>query len=376
MSRQAADFEFRGSSAGRAFKTDMKSLNRGSQSSERLLGVATLRHQSMVLAVSAPGVRSVSLRSPALYRYVRGIARVLSLSDQNGSRRRRTLSPHARHNSQPMARDKAHSICVRWRTFSPWSRCQRHDHPECSQRPDSWSRIRPRLDDRWSSVAVQSRGRSTRSVKASAVSSGGWSPAAPAISNTRRLATPPISHRACRRWRRPLDHLSETTHRWTKATSSSSRWAHRGSKGSRNGECLGLVESDDPLAQMDAQVRRRRGLESLKRRLCARVVEPANDACLRGPSLDRHRNASAAQPVRGFYSDLARADASELPPRVHASVGQQDQLCPALSRSAWGRECGADARRRRRSEGAQASRDRSEPRAIALHRGDCSSHVR
>jgi hypothetical protein len=34
------------------------------------------------------------------------------------------------HNSQPMARDRAHTICARRRTFSPWAWCRQHDHPE------------------------------------------------------------------------------------------------------------------------------------------------------------------------------------------------------------------------------------------------------
>ena len=50
---------------------------------------------------------------------------------------------------------------------------------------------------------------------------------------------------------------------------------------------LGIVEGDDPLAQMDGQVRRRRTLEAIKRILLREIAQPAADGDLRGPPLDR-----------------------------------------------------------------------------------------
>ena len=50
---------------------------------------------------------------------------------------------------------------------------------------------------------------------------------------------------------------------------------------------LGIIEGEDPLAQMDAQIRKRRTLDAIKRILRARVAQSAADGDLRGPALDR-----------------------------------------------------------------------------------------
>ena len=57
---------------------------------------------------------------------------------------------------------------------------------------------------------------------------------------------------------------------------------------------LGIVEGDDPLAQMDAQIKRRRTLDAIKRHPAAREPQPAADRDLRGPALDRQRDAGVA----------------------------------------------------------------------------------
>ena len=50
---------------------------------------------------------------------------------------------------------------------------------------------------------------------------------------------------------------------------------------------LGIVEGDDPLAQMDAQIKKRRTLEAIKRILLRESPQSAADGDLRGPALDR-----------------------------------------------------------------------------------------
>ena len=50
---------------------------------------------------------------------------------------------------------------------------------------------------------------------------------------------------------------------------------------------LGIVEGDDPLAQMDGQIKKRRTLEAIKRILLRESPQSAADGDLRGPALDR-----------------------------------------------------------------------------------------
>jgi predicted ATPase len=50
---------------------------------------------------------------------------------------------------------------------------------------------------------------------------------------------------------------------------------------------LGIVAGDDPLAQMDGQVKKRRTLDAIKRILLRESLKPAAHGDLRGPALDR-----------------------------------------------------------------------------------------
>ena len=64
---------------------------------------------------------------------------------------------------------------------------------------------------------------------------------------------------------------------------------------------LGIVEGDDPLAQMDGQIKKRRTLEAIKRILLRESPQSAADGDLRGPPLDRRarpRSCSICWPIR------------------------------------------------------------------------------
>jgi class 3 adenylate cyclase len=52
---------------------------------------------------------------------------------------------------------------------------------------------------------------------------------------------------------------------------------------------LGIVEGDDPLAQMDGQIKKRRTLEAIKRIVLRESFESAANGDFRGPALDRWR---------------------------------------------------------------------------------------
>ena len=63
---------------------------------------------------------------------------------------------------------------------------------------------------------------------------------------------------------------------------------------------LGIVDGEDPLSGMDAQVRKRRTLEAIKRIIAARIAQSAADGDFRGPALDRRRDPGVAESARGF----------------------------------------------------------------------------
>ena len=60
---------------------------------------------------------------------------------------------------------------------------------------------------------------------------------------------------------------------------------------------LGIVEGDDPLAQMDAQVRTRRTLDAIKRILIRESLNQPLMVDLRGPALDRRGDAGVSEPA-------------------------------------------------------------------------------
>ena len=63
---------------------------------------------------------------------------------------------------------------------------------------------------------------------------------------------------------------------------------------------LGIVEGDDPLAQMDGQIKKRRTLEAIKRILLRESPQSAADGDLRRPPLDRRADPGAAEPAGRF----------------------------------------------------------------------------
>ena len=66
---------------------------------------------------------------------------------------------------------------------------------------------------------------------------------------------------------------------------------------------LGIVEGDDPVAQMDGQIKKRRTLEAIKRISAARESQSAADGDLRGLALDRRADSGVAKPARRFDRD-------------------------------------------------------------------------
>ena len=97
---------------------------------------------------------------------------------------------------------------------------------------------------------------------------------------------------------------------------------------------LGIVEGDDPLAQMDAQIQKRRTLDAIKRILLRESLNQPLMVIFE----DLHW---IDEETQGFLNLLADCDrhrqnpaAGELPPRVLASVEQQDLLHAVAARSA------------------------------------------
>ena len=88
---------------------------------------------------------------------------------------------------------------------------------------------------------------------------------------------------------------------------------------------LGIVEGDDPLAQMDAQIAAPHA-RCDQAHPAAREPQPAADGDLRGPALDRRRDAGVPESARRLDRDREDPAAGQLSARVLASVGQQDLL--------------------------------------------------
>ena len=106
---------------------------------------------------------------------------------------------------------------------------------------------------------------------------------------------------------------------------------------------LGLVEGEDPLAQLEAQLRRRRTLEAIKRLVLRESVNQPLLVLGRGSALDRHRDPGAAQPAGRRDRHGEGAAAGQLSPGIHPRLGQQDLLHAGAARSAGARERGGDA---------------------------------
>ena len=93
---------------------------------------------------------------------------------------------------------------------------------------------------------------------------------------------------------------------------------------------LGIVEGDDPLAQMDGQIKKRRTLEAIKRIVLARESESAADGDLRRPPLDRRADPGAAEPVGRLDRDRENPAAGELPSRILTSSGAARPITPSF----------------------------------------------
>ena len=79
---------------------------------------------------------------------------------------------------------------------------------------------------------------------------------------------------------------------------------------------LGIVEGDDPLAQMDAQIRRRRTLEAIKRILLRESLNQPLIVIFEDLHWIDARDPGAAQPAGRLDRQRAHPAAGELPARV------------------------------------------------------------
>ena len=97
---------------------------------------------------------------------------------------------------------------------------------------------------------------------------------------------------------------------------------------------LGLSDENNPLAQMDAQVRKRRTLEAIKRILCARALNQPLIVIFE----DLHWIDEETQALLNLLADsIATAKILLLVnyrPEYPSRVGQQDLLQPVAARSA------------------------------------------
>jgi class 3 adenylate cyclase len=82
---------------------------------------------------------------------------------------------------------------------------------------------------------------------------------------------------------------------------------------------LGIVEGDDPLAQMDGQIKKRRTLDD-QTGSAARIAQSAADGDFRRPPLDRRANPGAAEPVGRFDRYCKITTVGELPSRIFAPM--------------------------------------------------------
>ena len=131
---------------------------------------------------------------------------------------------------------------------------------------------------------------------------------------------------------------------------------------------LGVDEDDDPLAQLDPQIRQRRTLEAIKRILLRESLNQPLIVDVRGPPLDRQRDPGAARTCWSTHRHRPHPAAGELSPRVPPSMGQQDLLHATAARPAGQGERRGDADRaagrRRRSSHRSSGSSSNRPRAI------------
>ena len=143
---------------------------------------------------------------------------------------------------------------------------------------------------------------------------------------------------------------------------------------------LGIVEGDDPLAQMDGQIEEAAHARGDQTHRAARIAQSAADGDLRGLALDRRGDAGVPESARRLDRHREDSAAGELPSRILTSVGQQDLLYAVAARPTRQGERRGDAlgaaRRRRRSRAAQAADHREDRRQSVLHGRDGAGAVR
>ena len=86
--------------------------------------------------------------------------------------------------------------------------------------------------------------------------------------------------------------------------------------------CWASSRGDDPLTQMDAQIKRRRTLDAIKRILLRESLNQPLMRDLRGPALDRRADPGVSRPARRFDRHCENSSAGELSARVFASLEQ------------------------------------------------------
>ena len=83
---------------------------------------------------------------------------------------------------------------------------------------------------------------------------------------------------------------------------------------------LGIVEGDDPLAQMDAQIKKRRTLDAIKRILLRESLNQPLMVIFEDLHWIDERDPGAAEPARRLDRHREDPAAGELPARILASV--------------------------------------------------------
>ncbi len=97
---------------------------------------------------------------------------------------------------------------------------------------------------------------------------------------------------------------------------------------------LGITDSDDPLGQIDGQIRKRRTLDAIKRILLRESAQSTAHRDLRRPALDRRADPGVSQSPGRFDCHREDSLAGELSPRVLASMGIEDLLHAVAARPA------------------------------------------
>ena len=114
---------------------------------------------------------------------------------------------------------------------------------------------------------------------------------------------------------------------------------------------LGIVEGDDPLAQMDGQMKKRRTLEAIKRILLRESLNQPLIVIFEDLHWIDEADAGVSESARRLDRNREVLLLVNYRPEYSHRVGQQDLLYAVAARSAWARRCarrdaGGAARRR------------------------------